>query len=97
MMKSMARSALILLVSASSSFAFEATLTKASSLKAHPVADVSKGALDALRGIPIAEPRAAVAYEPEVGGHAAVLGLRNVPIPKPRPQPTLNCPIVWRD
>ena len=77
--------------------AFQATITKVDSLKPHPVATVSKGELQPIDGVVIAEPRAPAVYQPETGGRASSLVLGKIPVPMPRPVVSLACPIVWAD
>lgn len=86
------------LLSFNSAYAFEATITPASSIKAHPVTSVSKGELTPIEGVVIAKPREAAEYKPEIGGRASsTSGPGKIPIPIPRPLMALACPIVWPD
>lgn len=80
-----------------SAYAFEATITKVGSIKPHPVASVSKGELQPIAGVAIAEPRAAAVYQPEIGGRASGSSTGKIPVPLPRPVAALACPIVWVD
>jgi hypothetical protein len=79
--------------------AFEATITKAGSIKPHPVASVAKGELEPIDGVVIAKPREAALYQPEIGGRSSgTMGSNGkIPIPIPRPPIGLACPIVWLD
>lgn len=80
-----------------STHAFEATITKAGSLKPHPVTSVAKGELEPIEGVAIAKPREEALYQPEVGGRASGTVIGKIPVPTPRPLITLACPIVWQD
>lgn len=78
--------------------AFEATITKVGSIKAHPVASVAKGELQPIEGVAIAKPREPALYQPEIGVRASSPGTTGkIPVPTPRPLIALACPIVWSD
>jgi hypothetical protein len=90
--------ALLLSATYTTSHAFEATITRVGSIKAHPVANVAKRDLEPIEGVVVAEPRKAAIYQPEIGGRASSLGVAGkIPIPTPRPLIALACPIVWPD
>jgi hypothetical protein len=97
-MRSAFLAALIIPFGFTAAHAFEATITKAGSIKPHPVASVAKGELEAIEGVVVAKPREAALYNPEIGGRSSSRALAGkIPVPTPRPQITLACPIVWLD
>jgi hypothetical protein len=96
-MKPLILAALLIPLCFTTVHAFEATITKAGSIKPHPVASVSKGELEPIEGVAIAKPREAALYQPEIGGRASVTSTGKIPVPTPRPVIALACPIVWAD
>lgn len=79
---------------ASPATAFEATLSRASSLKAQPVAGVTRDELAPIPGSTIAPPRSVSRYEPVLTRREPLV-LGNVPVPTPKPVIGKHCPIIW--
>ncbi|TLX17096.1 hypothetical protein [Rhizobium sp. MHM7A] len=97
-MKSVFLAALLIPFGFTAAHAFEATITRAGSIKPHPVTSVAKGELEPIEGVAIAKPREEALYQPEIGGRASSARVTGkIPVPTPRPLIALACPIVWPD
>lgn len=95
MTRSLTATLTLLLLTAVPSGAFEATLSKASSISAAPVSGVARNALTPVDNVPVAAQKERPAYDAE-GANRAQFPVRNIPVPVPRPAVGLGCPIVWQ-